>query len=177
GRPRCGGGHLDADRRSENCPIGRRRQPARRAKPREPGLVRGGSARRRLIRSVLASRAGGTGFFPSPAAQLEPHVAPGGTHVRPNPHNQTYGVPVMRQLIAPLKAAALIGIAAAATIARAAGDEPDRNAYVVTPLVSNLSGAAAHRDPVLQNAWGIAFSPAGSPFWVNDNATGCSTLH
>jgi uncharacterized protein (TIGR03118 family) len=83
----------------------------------------------------------------------------------------------MRQLIAPLKAAALIGIAAAATIARAAGDESDRNAYVVTPLVSNLSGAAAHRDPVLQNAWGIAFSPGGSPFWVNDNVTGCSTLY
>ena len=83
----------------------------------------------------------------------------------------------MRQFIAPLKAAALIGIAAAATIARAAGDESDRNAYVITPLVSNLSGAAAHRDPVLQNAWGIAFSPAGSPFWVNDNVTGCSTLY
>src|SRR2546421_2416154 len=83
----------------------------------------------------------------------------------------------MRQFIAPLKAAALIGIAAAATIARAAGDESDRNAYVVTPLVSNLSGAAAHRDPVLQNAWGIAFSPAGSPFWVKDNVAGCSTLY
>jgi uncharacterized protein (TIGR03118 family) len=85
----------------------------------------------------------------------------------------------MRQLIAPLKAAALIGIAAAATIARAAGDDShaDRNAYVVTPLVSNLSGVAAHRDPVLQNAWGIAFSPSGSPFWVNDNVTGCSTLY
>jgi uncharacterized protein (TIGR03118 family) len=33
------------------------------------------------------------------------------------------------------------------------------------------------RDTVLQNAWGVAFSPAGSPFWVNDNATGCSTLY
>jgi uncharacterized protein (TIGR03118 family) len=32
-------------------------------------------------------------------------------------------------------------------------------------------------DPVLQNAWGVAFSPAGSPFWVNDNATGCATLY
>src|SRR5262249_26545803 len=32
-------------------------------------------------------------------------------------------------------------------------------------------------DPVLQNAWGVAFSPAGSPFWVADNATGCSTLY
>jgi uncharacterized protein (TIGR03118 family) len=53
----------------------------------------------------------------------------------------------------------------------------ERDAYVVTPLVSNLAGHAAMRDPVLQNAWGIAFSPAGSPFWVNDNATGCSTLY
>lgn len=33
------------------------------------------------------------------------------------------------------------------------------------------------QDAVLQNAWGIAFSPAGSPFWINDNATGCSTLY
>jgi uncharacterized protein (TIGR03118 family) len=33
------------------------------------------------------------------------------------------------------------------------------------------------QDPVLQNAWGITFSPSGSPFWVNDNATGCSTLY
>jgi uncharacterized protein (TIGR03118 family) len=32
-------------------------------------------------------------------------------------------------------------------------------------------------DPVLKNAWGVAFTPAGSPFWVNDNATGCSTLY
>jgi uncharacterized protein (TIGR03118 family) len=29
----------------------------------------------------------------------------------------------------------------------------------------------------LQNAWGIAFTAAGSPFWVNDNATGCATLY
>jgi len=84
----------------------------------------------------------------------------------------------MRQLTAPLTAAALIGFATAATIAPVAADDshPDRNAYVVTPLVSNLSGAA-HQDPVLQNAWGIAFSPAGSPFWVNDNVTGCATLY
>jgi len=32
-------------------------------------------------------------------------------------------------------------------------------------------------DPVLQNSWGVAFSPAGSPFWIADNATGCSTLY
>jgi len=33
------------------------------------------------------------------------------------------------------------------------------------------------QDTVLKNAWGVAFSPAGSPFWVNDNGTGCSTLY
>jgi hypothetical protein len=31
------------------------------------------------------------------------------------------------------------------------------------------------RDPILQNAWGVAFSSAASPFWISDNATGCST--
>src|SRR6185437_11645108 len=36
---------------------------------------------------------------------------------------------------------------------------------------------AAMKDAVLQNAWGITFTAAGSPFWVNDNATGCSTLY
>ena len=52
-----------------------------------------------------------------------------------------------------------------------------RNKYAVTPLVSDISGDAAVLDPVLQNAWGVAFTPAGSPFWVNDNVTGCSTLY
>src|SRR5258708_36425353 len=52
-----------------------------------------------------------------------------------------------------------------------------RNAYAVTPLVSDIGGGAAVLDPVLQNAWGVALRPAGSPFWVNDNTTGCSTLY
>jgi uncharacterized protein (TIGR03118 family) len=84
----------------------------------------------------------------------------------------------MRHFLRVLGAAALIGVAASATMARADDDDArrDRNAYQVTPLVSNLQ-AAAHPDPVLQNAWGIAFTPAGSPFWVNDNVTGCSTLY
>jgi uncharacterized protein (TIGR03118 family) len=30
---------------------------------------------------------------------------------------------------------------------------------------------------VLRNAWGVAFSPGASPFWIADNATGCSTLY
>jgi uncharacterized protein (TIGR03118 family) len=83
----------------------------------------------------------------------------------------------MYQLRQHLRMAAVIAIAAGATLARADEDSRERAAYQVTPLVSNLAGHAANQDPVLQNAWGIAFSPAGSPFWVNDNATGCSTLY
>jgi hypothetical protein len=45
-------------------------------------------------------------------------------------------------------------------------------AYAVTSLVSDLKGVGAIQDPVLQNAWGVAFTPAGSPFWIADNATG-----
>jgi uncharacterized protein (TIGR03118 family) len=56
------------------------------------------------------------------------------------------------------------------------GQFGEENSYSVTALVSDLPGAAV-QDPVLQNAWGVAFSPAGSPFWIADNATGCSTLY
>src|SRR5215813_10878161 len=73
----------------------------------------------------------------------------------------------------------LAGVAAASMFARADEDErrAERNGYVVTSLVSNLAGHAKIQDPVLQNAWGVAFTASGSPFWVNDNATGCSTLY
>jgi uncharacterized protein (TIGR03118 family) len=85
----------------------------------------------------------------------------------------------MRQWVRLSLSAAVIAVAASAAIVQADEDDSqaDRNAFVVTPLVGNLPGSAAMQDPVLQNAWGIAFSPAGSPFWVNDNATGCSTLY
>jgi uncharacterized protein (TIGR03118 family) len=56
----------------------------------------------------------------------------------------------------------------------AAADPPTR--YQVTRLTSDVSGDP-NLDLVLQNAWGVAFTPAGSPFWVADNATGCSTLY
>ena len=79
----------------------------------------------------------------------------------------------MSQVSWGLKAAAVIVLAAGFTI----GHAHEEDAYVVTPLVSNVAGAAPKPDTVLQNAWGIAFSPAASPFWVNDNATGCSTLY
>ena len=84
----------------------------------------------------------------------------------------------MYQLIRQLGAAAVIAVAASSiAIAGDHDSRGERDAYVVTPLVANLAGRAAMKDPILQNAWGIAFSPAGSPFWVNDNATGCSTLY
>ena len=57
------------------------------------------------------------------------------------------------------------------------GDADHRGAYAVVPLVSDVIKAAEFKDPVLQNAWGVAFTPAGSPFWVADNATGCATLY
>lgn len=84
----------------------------------------------------------------------------------------------MYQLIRQLGAAAVIAVAVSSiAIADDHDSRGERDAYVVTPLVANLAGRAAMKDPILQNAWGIAFSPAGSPFWVNDNATGCSTLY
>lgn len=44
-------------------------------------------------------------------------------------------------------------------------------------LVWNLHSEGANpADPVLRNAWGIAFGP-GTPFWISDNATGCATLY
>jgi uncharacterized protein (TIGR03118 family) len=52
-----------------------------------------------------------------------------------------------------------------------------QNAYVVTPLVSNQPGKAPVTDPNLQNAWGVAFTPAASPFWIADNNSGLSTLY
>ncbi len=48
--------------------------------------------------------------------------------------------------------------------------------YKATYLTSNVSGKATYTDPLLQNAWGIAYSP-GNPFWVSDEADGWSTLY
>lgn len=48
-------------------------------------------------------------------------------------------------------------------------------AFTQTALVSDTTGAA-HSDPNLVNAWGIAFNPTGF-VWVNDNGTSKSTLY
>ena len=48
--------------------------------------------------------------------------------------------------------------------------------YRQTNLVSDLVGMAANLDTNLVNPWGIAFS-SSSPFWINDNGTGLSTVY
>ena len=87
---------------------------------------------------------------------------------------------MMKRLSRNLAPAAIVAVAViAASAARA--DDKDRdneaNRYQVNKLVSDIKGEAPNFDPVSQNAWGVAFSPAASPFWVSDNATGCSTLY
>ena len=71
----------------------------------------------------------------------------------------------------------VIAICALTSIAARADDSDKQNRYVMTPLTSDLLDTAPNQDPVLQNAWGVAFTPGGSPFWIADNATGCSTLY
>ncbi|HEX4584807.1 MAG TPA: TIGR03118 family protein [Burkholderiaceae bacterium] len=83
----------------------------------------------------------------------------------------------MNRMTSQLAPAVMIAASTLFTTAVSAQDGEHRNAYAVTHLTSDIPGAAANPDPVLQNAWGIAFSPAASPFWVNDNFNGCSTLY
>ena len=75
-------------------------------------------------------------------------------------------------------AATLIAVCLSTISTVSADDNNDRpNRYVVTNLTSNQTGVAPNTDPVLQNAWGVAFTPGNSPFWIADNATGCATLY
>jgi len=48
--------------------------------------------------------------------------------------------------------------------------------YSATFLDSNLAGKAKHQDPLLANAWGLAYAPGGA-FWISDEASGWSTLY
>jgi uncharacterized protein (TIGR03118 family) len=73
-----------------------------------------------------------------------------------------------------LSAAAVALVAGSLGLARAQGVGSD--AYVVTPLLSDLPGVAPHQDGNLKNSWGVAFSPGG-PFWINDNNAGLSTVY
>ncbi|HEX5583281.1 TIGR03118 family protein [Gaiella sp.] len=53
---------------------------------------------------------------------------------------------------------------------------PPGGTYAVTPLISDVPGAAAATDPNLVNGWGLTRSPT-SPWWVADNGTDRSTLY
>jgi uncharacterized protein (TIGR03118 family) len=82
---------------------------------------------------------------------------------------------MMKQFGRHLGPTAVIAVSIiAATTVRA---DAQQNAYVITPLVSDQSDKAPIVDPNLKNAWGVAFTPAASPFWIADNATGLSTLY
>jgi uncharacterized protein (TIGR03118 family) len=77
--------------------------------------------------------------------------------------------------------AALVAFCIVPSIGARADDSEDQNRrpnrFVVTNLTADLPGVAPNTDPVLRNAWGVAFTPAASPFWIADNASGCSTLY
>jgi len=48
--------------------------------------------------------------------------------------------------------------------------------YQLTNLVSNQVGTVKRIDPLLVNAWGLAYGPTG-PFWISDEGSGWSTLY
>jgi uncharacterized protein (TIGR03118 family) len=48
--------------------------------------------------------------------------------------------------------------------------------YIQTNLVSNIPGLALHTDPLMLNPWGVAFFSGASPFWINENNAGVSSL-
>jgi uncharacterized protein (TIGR03118 family) len=81
----------------------------------------------------------------------------------------------MQDITRLLVPAAIIALAVSGMTAVRA--DAQQNAYVVTPLVSNLANKAPVQDTNLQNAWGVAFTPAASPFWISDNNSGLSTLY
>jgi uncharacterized protein (TIGR03118 family) len=85
--------------------------------------------------------------------------------------------PCRRIVSAAVVIALWVTVAAAVRAEDGADPAHGRNRYVVTTLTADLSGIAPHTDPVLQNAWGVAFTPGASPFWIADNATGCATLY
>jgi uncharacterized protein (TIGR03118 family) len=68
--------------------------------------------------------------------------------------------------------AAVLSLALVAALQAAAG--PPGGDYTVTPLASNIPGAAPVTDPDLVNGWGLARS-ATSPWWVADNGPNPST--
>ena len=74
--------------------------------------------------------------------------------------------------------AALIAALSTAVLAAAAPltAAPPGDRYTVTPLVSDVPGAATFTDPNLVNGWGLARSGT-SPWWVADNGADKTTIY
>jgi len=77
----------------------------------------------------------------------------------------------MRAALAVALALAALGVAAAVVN----GARP-ANTFTVDRLVADRAGRAAHSDPALVNAWGLAASPTG-PWWTSNEARSSSTLY
>jgi uncharacterized protein (TIGR03118 family) len=77
-----------------------------------------------------------------------------------------------------LKVVAFVGALVTTALALATPlGAAERNAYVVTNLVSNSAAVpAASNDASLVNGWGLTAS-SSSPWWVADNGTDVSTLY
>ena len=69
-----------------------------------------------------------------------------------------------------------IALAAFLGFAMLLGSSVAHAQYQVTNLVSNQEKTARVTDPLLVNAWGLAYGPGG-PFWTSDEASGYSTLY
>lgn len=46
-----------------------------------------------------------------------------------------------------------------------------------TDLASDISGLATITDPNLKNTWGLTAIPGASPFWIDNQVTGTSSLY
>jgi uncharacterized protein (TIGR03118 family) len=70
------------------------------------------------------------------------------------------------------------GLLAAAALLALFSDPAFAQHYTQKNLVSNTGGAPVN-DPNLQNAWGLVAGPlpAGTPWWVSNNAGGTATLY
>ena len=82
--------------------------------------------------------------------------------------------PRMTRNLGLFGAAALMALACTSAPANDHQEAPDN--LQQSNLVSDLPGVALLQDTNLVNAWGMSFS-ATSPFWINDNGQGVSTLY
>ncbi|HEX9170735.1 MAG TPA: hypothetical protein VF886_17710 [Roseiarcus sp.] len=69
---------------------------------------------------------------------------------------------------------AMTGAVAVAALCAAAGTAKPQ--FKKTDLVSDIGGLATITDPNLINTWGLTAILGGSPFWVNNQGTGTSSL-